>query len=41
MKFKFKDGSFEFEDGEKNKLDGDKKILADGLVINGKWIIPN
>lgn len=38
---KIKDGSFEFEDGEKNKLDGDKKILADGLVINGKWIIPN
>jgi|TARA_B110000444_G_scaffold85851_1_gene81152 hypothetical protein len=26
---------------KKNKLDGDKKILADGLVINGKWIIPN
>ena len=38
---KIKDGSFEHEDGEKNKLDGDKKILADGLVINGKWIIPN
>jgi len=38
---KIKDGSFEYEDGEKNKLDGDKKILADGLVINGKWISPN
>jgi hypothetical protein len=38
---KIKDGSFEYEDGEKNKLDGNKKILADGLVINGKWIIPN
>ena len=38
---KIKDGSFEYEYGEKNKLDGDKKILADGLVVNGKWIIPN
>jgi hypothetical protein len=38
---KIKDGSFEYEAGEKNKLDGDKKILADGLVINGKWIILN
>ena len=36
---RIEEGSFDYEDGEKNKITGDKKILANGLVINGKWII--
>lgn len=32
------EGSFDYTDGTKSSIVGDKKIFAEGMVINGKWI---
>ena len=35
---RIEEGSFDYKDGTESSIVGDKKIFAEGMVINGKWI---
>jgi len=35
---RIEEGSFDYKDGNGSSMTGDKKILAEGMVIKGKWI---
>jgi dihydroorotase len=36
-----KDGSFDYEDVVGEHMTGDKRILSEGVVLNGRWWHPN